>query len=232
MKRLFYIISFLLLVATSAYAGVTEEIDRVLNLIPYAGRHEFNVDVRNGVVTIDGFVSSTQDEKRVISALRNVSGVRQVINKLQIQERSAVSTAHEAKTIRDHIKSEEALRNYSLDIRQSVSTITLSGVVDSEADRELIHSIARKAAPAFSVQNDITVRATYLPSDSEITNRVLQALRSESIPNLENISIETRDGVVHFAGEARNQREADRILSIALMVDGVKSIRSDLKKAQ
>jgi hypothetical protein len=36
---------------------------------------------------------------------------------------------------------------------------------------------------------------------------------------------------VKFSGQLKNHREIDRMLSIALMVEGVKSVRSEVKIA-
>lgn len=64
-------------------------------------------------------------------------------------------------------------------------------------------------------------------SDQEITRRVSNALQQENI-GIENLRVDTEDGVVTLAGTAENFREIDRALTMVLNVSDVEDINSEL----
>ncbi len=44
-----------------------------------------------------------------------------------------------------------------------------------------------------------------------------------------NVKVETTDGVVQLSGEVANQAQSDRAEKIAKAIEGVKSVKNDLK---
>jgi osmotically-inducible protein OsmY len=65
-------------------------------------------------------------------------------------------------------------------------------------------------------------------TDDEIALRVSDALSRDYPGVADRVTVSVRDGVAYLAGDLRNHREVDEILATALMVDGVKDIKSDV----
>lgn len=129
---------------------------------------------------------------------------------------------------------------FDVDVRGD--RVLLEGYVSSRADKERVVQVARETKGVDTIEVRLEIRPPQsnqiamalppqapAPTDNEVTDRVIAALKSENVSGLAAVSISTLDGVVRFAGELQNHREIDRMLSIALMIDGVRSVRSDVK---
>lgn len=233
MKRLF-IISLLFVNLNFASANpftITNDVDLVLKDMQYSGRHEFEVSVKGNTVTVDGFVSTADDRARVERAVRSVNGVSVVVNNLKLVGASAISTSNTGKIIRDRIKADPSIKNYTLDIEHLGNNITLTGEVDLPADKSKIFNIAYNVAPDANIQNDLKVKNQASASDFDVNEKVMAALKTEGVKGLETVVVETNEGIVKFSGQVKNHRDIDQMLSIALMIEGVKSVRSEVKVA-
>lgn len=208
---------------------IKEEISDKLDAVKDFGQHEFEVDVRGRTVTIDGFVSSEADKQRVEKIARSTEGVDRIVNNLRVTGPSVVMNSDVARRIRDSLKARENLKNYQLEITQEGNNIILAGEAANEGDRQLIGSVANSQAQGLTVQNKLRIRVVPELPDATVQQSVLAALKSEGVSGLDTVTLSTNQGIVHFAGQVNNHREIDRILSIALMVDGVKSVRSSVK---
>ncbi len=65
--------------------------------------------------------------------------------------------------------------------------------------------------------------------DSAITTRVKSAFVSDKEVSAMNISVETFKGTVQLSGFAKNATEADKAESIARGVQGVKTVKNDIR---
>jgi len=147
--------------------------------------------------------------------------------------------------IRDEISAEldklQGLGRYEIDIDARHGVVTLSGQVASPAVKNTIGQIASNTKGVTNVVNDLQInpafapreprvegRAMYktIPTDGDISRRVESALQAESGISLRGLEISSRNGVVTLSGAQPSFRDIDRILSIALMVDGVKDVQS------
>ncbi|MCO6432512.1 MAG: BON domain-containing protein [Deltaproteobacteria bacterium] len=200
-----------------------------LHALEGLGKHEIEVEVRGNDVALEGYVSSFDDKERVVSAVKGASGVDEIIDNLTVTgERAGLRENAVVRAIHDQIKAKLTNTSYSIDVIQKDGTVYLRGETQSESDKKAAQEAAQHVAGDLKIINEIRVRTESI-SDSQITQNVLGALQSEQAPGLEGVSLSTIEGVVHVKGAVKNHREIDRILSIALMVPGVKSVRSDVK---
>jgi hyperosmotically inducible protein len=71
--------------------------------------------------------------------------------------------------------------------------------------------------------------ATFV-KDSTITTKIKAKLASEHLASLTNISVDTdKNGIVWMSGTVKSQAEADKAVSIAKNVEGVKMVKNNLK---
>jgi hyperosmotically inducible periplasmic protein len=71
-----------------------------------------------------------------------------------------------------------------------------------------------------------------LMSDTAITTKIKAAQAADSTVRATQIDVETdNNGVVTLSGEARSQAEIDRAVQIARGVEGVKSVRNNMRLA-
>jgi hyperosmotically inducible protein len=65
--------------------------------------------------------------------------------------------------------------------------------------------------------------------DALITERVTSAIQGDSVLRKMDISVETRDGVVHLKGFVDSMSQVDRAAALARKVEGVTAVRNTIR---
>jgi osmotically-inducible protein OsmY len=122
----------------------------------------FTIGVQNGVVTLGGTAYGPTDKDSAVSMVENYSGVKDVVDNIEVAPVSPID---------DRIRLAEAraiygfpqLNKYAIDpakpIRITVvnGNVTLSGVVDSQADKDVANIRANGVPGVFKVVNNLEV---------------------------------------------------------------------------
>ena len=106
--------------------------------------------------------------------------------------------------------------------------VTLSGVVDNLEARRAAAIDARNTVGALSVHNHLRVRPASALTDSEITQKVEQALRRDPIVDHLGIGVTTYDGEVTLMGDVSSWLESRRAEGIASRTPGVIEVENRL----
>lgn len=86
--------------------------------------------------------------------------------------------------------------------------------------------VAAQAADSEPVNKSVS---TFV-KDSAITTKVKAKLAAEKLSSLAMIKVDTDDaGVVSLSGKVKTQEEADKAVSLATAVEGVKSVSSTIQ---
>jgi osmotically-inducible protein OsmY len=122
----------------------------------------FTIGVQNGVVTLGGTAYGPSDKDSAVSMVENYPGVKDVVDNIEVAPVSPMD---------DRIRLAEAraiygspqLNKYAIDpakpIRITVinGNVTLSGVVDSQADKDVAGLKANSVPGVFKVVNNLQV---------------------------------------------------------------------------
>lgn len=139
------------------------------------------------------------------------------------EQRGAVDPVVER--VRGAIPREAPNAHYNIKIQNFSDYVLLQGEVDSQTSRERIVSAARTAA-AKPVRDELRIRPA--PADDQVAAALRAALEAEYPSLASRVKVDVREGVAHFSGDLSNHREVDELLSTALMINGVKDVRSDI----
>lgn len=82
------------------------------------------------------------------------------------------------------------------------------------------------AAPVFAGDSEQPV------ADSVITAKVKASLAKDSATSAKDIHVETKNGVVYLTGMAASEAEKEKASKDAQLVNGVVSVKNDLKLHQ
>ena len=95
----------------------------------------------------------------------------------------------------------------------------------------LIAPVAGYAADSMSKDKpSVTEKAKESVGDAVITTKIKAEFAKDKDVSALNIKVDTDDnGVVTLSGNAKSQAEADKAVTLARKVQGVKSVRSDIK---
>ena len=129
----------------------------------------------------------------------------------------------------------ESIKSTDISVKTDQKVVTLSGFVESQAQAEEAVKVAKGVEGVTSVSDKLHVRDSKNTSvkgyagDTAITSEVKAKLLADDIVPSRKVKVETTDGVVQLSGTVDSQAQSDRAESIAKAVDGVKSVKNDLK---
>lgn len=129
----------------------------------------------------------------------------------------------------------ESIKSTDISVKTEQKVVTLSGFVESQAQAEEAVKVAKAVEGVSSVSDKLHVRDAKEQSvkgyagDAVTTSEIKAKLLADDIVPSRTVKVETTDGVVQLSGSVKNQAQSDRAESIAKAIDGVKSVKNDLK---
>ena len=129
----------------------------------------------------------------------------------------------------------DSIKSTDISVKTDKKVVTLSGFVESQAQAEEAVKVAKGVEGVTSVSDKLHVRDSKETSvkgyagDTAITSEVKAKLLADDIVPSRKVKVETTDGVVQLSGSVDSQAQSDRAESIAKAIDGVKSVKNDLK---
>ncbi|ELY4674558.1 molecular chaperone OsmY [Cronobacter turicensis] len=130
---------------------------------------------------------------------------------------------------------DEQIKSTDISVKTEKSVVTLSGFVESQAQAEEAVKIAKGVEGVASVSDKLHVRdgkdksVKGYAGDAATTSEIKAKLLADDIVPSRNVKVETTDGVVQLSGNVESEKQSQRAESIAKAVDGVKSVKNDLK---
>ena len=158
---------------------ITARIEAKYFISPDVKAHRIDVDTKNGLVTLEGTVDSEAQRDAAGSIARSVVGVTRVENKLLVRaaadtaadaprhhaedralpRRDAGSPAWITAKVRSQYYLNPSLKPWRIDVDTASSgAVTLSGSVDTEADRGEAIRIARATEGVTAVNDNLRVQ--------------------------------------------------------------------------
>jgi hyperosmotically inducible periplasmic protein len=125
-----------------------------------------NTDVKKGVITLTGSVESDVDKALAEELLANLDGVTKVHNKLTVKAKQDSADEKESSVLRDakiatvvktRLLFESEVGGTGIDVDAKNGVVTLSGEVDSDAEKDLAIAIAKNTKDVSKVVNKLEV---------------------------------------------------------------------------
>ena len=129
----------------------------------------------------------------------------------------------------------DSIKSTDISVKTDNKVVTLSGFVESQTQAEEAVKVAKGVEGVSSVSDKLHVRdskessVTGYAGDAATTSEIKAKLLADDIVPSRMVKVETTDGVVQLSGTVENQAQSDRAESIAKAIDGVKSVKNDLK---
>lgn len=136
------------------------------------GISNLSVLVNQGVATVDGTVPSEGERQRAEELVRGMSGIRSVVNDLRVADPLTLSLADEAAAtsqrekadvenmVIEQLNADAVLGSRQINVvaDELANTVTLTGTVSTEEEKQRAGQIAAAALPAGNVRNQLEVR--------------------------------------------------------------------------
>ncbi len=213
-------ILILFLLCGVAFANDKEIVDGLGAKISemHVGGHQVTIDSRFGKVTLKGTVSSDEAKQRIEEVAWKYPGVHEVKSKIEVLggRASMVSCPtlpelHEKGDIKVFCEGE---------------LVEVTGSVSTKEEKDKVIKSVETQMPSMKLID--TVKILRPESDEAVFAALSLALKRER-HDLSGLTYRVSDGIATFEGEVSNHRVIDAILATALMVDGVKDIRSEVR---
>lgn len=128
-----------------------------------------------------------------------------------------------------------AIKSTDISVKTDKKVVTLSGFVESQSQAEQAVKVAKGVEGVSSVSDKLHVRdgknqtASGYAGDTATTSEIKAKLLADDIVPSRNVKVETTDGVVQLSGHVKSNAQSERAESIAKAIDGVSSVKNDLK---
>jgi Predicted periplasmic or secreted lipoprotein len=183
------------------------------------------------VTSGSAFAENTTMDKAQSAATSTGEKIDSSMNKVgNFMDDSAITAKVKAALVDD-----KNIKSTDISVKTERSVVTLSGFVESQTQAEQAVSVAKGVEGVTSVSDKLHVRDSKNGSmkgyagDAATTSEIKAKLLADDVVPSRKVKVETTDGVVQLSGTVDSPAQVERAEAIAKAVDGVKSVKNDLK---
>ena len=203
------------------------QVEEELSWEPSIHGEQIGVSVKDGVVELDGHVSSYYEKWRAERAALRVAGVRSIASEIKVDLPYEGKRTDEdiARTAADHLRW-NLLVPETVKVNVTDGAVTLSGTVDWQYQSDEAERVVRPLKGVKFVWNQIKLKPTV--STAVVKADIEDALKRNASIDASNITVEASGGKVTLRGRLGSWAEREQAENAAWGAPGVAEVENDI----
>jgi osmotically-inducible protein OsmY len=212
--------------ATATLIRTDEELQRdVLAELKWDAQiqpNEIGVSVKDGVVTLTGWVDSYLKKWSAEEAAHKVTGIKAVANDIEIKLATERTDPDIAEAAVHALEWDAGVPSDKVKATVSKGWVTLKGEVEWQYQKQDAEQVVRRLSGVKGVTNLITVKPRVTPS--ELKKKIEDALVRNAEIDANKITVEVQGGKAILKGTVRAWAEKEEAARVAWSAPGITSV--------